>query len=113
MSDTIFLTAIAERRAVSFRLTEWMMRDDEAGTLSEKSAGPGHRAEGLHRGCVLCLQNWCNTPNKFQMRISQHLELELVPPGESRRPHAGTILLLRIHHRAPEIFLQYREPREI
>ena len=44
----IFLTAIAKRRAVSFRLrlTE-LMEDDE------KSAEAGHRAVSLHRDCIL------------------------------------------------------------
>ena len=38
------------RQAVSFTLTE--SGRDDGGTLSEKSAGAGHRAVSLHRDCV-------------------------------------------------------------
>ena len=46
------------RRAVSFRLTEWMMMREGWGTLSKKSSGAGHRAVSLHRDCVLVFTFW-------------------------------------------------------
>ena len=50
-TQCIFLTVIAEGGPVSFTLAE--SGRDDAGTLSEKSAGAGHRAVSLHRDCVL------------------------------------------------------------
>ena len=39
----------------SVTVSEWSVMVDDAGTISKKSAGAGHRAVSLHRDCVLVI----------------------------------------------------------
>ena len=56
MNPSIFFSRPSPKAGRELQTELDRMMEDEAGTLSKKSAGAGHRAVSLHRDCVLVLK---------------------------------------------------------